>query len=333
MDRRSITPKPHISAASEWPERLKLRMKYPAQYLLDRLRLWPGRDRAPTLFDRSRPLAFMHIPKTAGSSMIGALVDALQPRHVLSGYDHILFGAYTDFASFDPAVQKLVYHAPEELPETELVVGHISYDTLVRRYPAAQFTTVLREPILRLLSLWIFWRGHSDARLAAWGSWADDVRLSRRPLEHFLRAPSLACQTDNQALRMLLSPHKLIPANGPIDARHDATLLAQATERLRRFAYADVLENDRFVNDWQDWLGVSMSLPRLNETTKLPAPLHSQLDVEMTDDALHHLHRCTRLDLHLWRHVAGWRLTDPDRLREHALLPGIARYAALMAPA
>jgi hypothetical protein len=315
MDRRSITAKLHVSAA------------------LNRLGLWPARDRHVTPFDRSRTLAFMHIPKTAGSSMIGALVEALQPRHVLSGYDHVLFGAYSDFASFAPAVQKVIYHAPEDLPETELVVGHISYDTLVRRYPAAQFTTVLREPILRLLSLWIFWRGHSDARLAEWGTWANDVRLSRRPLADFLHAPSLACQTDNQALRMLLSPHKLIPANGPIDPKHDAPLLAQATERLRGFAYADVLESDRFLNDWRDWLGVPMVLPRLNETTKLPAPLRTLLEAEMTDDALDHLHRCTRLDLHLWRHVAGWRLTDAARLREQALLRGMTRYAAMMAPA
>jgi hypothetical protein len=291
------------------------------------------RPQQPTPFDRSRTLAFMHVPKTAGSSMIGALVDALQPRHVLSGYDHILFGAYTDFASFDPAVQKMVYHAPDALPETELVVGHISYDTLIRRYPAAQFTTVLREPILRLLSLWIFWRGHSDARLAEWGSWANEVRLSRRPLEDFLRAPSLACQTDNQALRMLLAPHKLIPPNGAIDPKHDATLLALATERLRGFAYADVLESDRFLRNWQDWLGVPMSLPKLNETTKVPELLRSPLDREMTDDALRHLHRCTRLDLHLWRLVAGWRLTQAERVRGDALLRGMARYAAMMTPA
>jgi hypothetical protein len=191
---------------------------------------------------------------------------------------------------------------------------------------------VLREPTLRLLSLWMFWRGHSDARLAAWGSWGDDVRLARRPLADFLRAPSLACQTDNQAVRMLLSPHRLIPANGFIDPRHDAILLARATRRLRRFAYADVLESDRFLEDWQDWLGAPMSLPKLNETAEVPAPLRSRLDAEMTGDALDCLHRCARLDVQLWRHVAGWRLAQTERLREQAVLRGVARYAAMMAP-
>jgi hypothetical protein len=308
-------------------------MKNPGKSLFDRLRLWPASGQEAAPFDRSRMLAFMHIPKTAGSSMIGALANALQSRHVVSGYDHILFGAYSDFASFAPEVQKLIYHTPDALPETELVVGHISYDTLMRRYPAAQVTTVLREPMLRLLSLWIFWRGHSDARLAEWGSWANTVRLARGPLEHFLRAQQLACQTDNVAVRMLLSPNKLIPPHSFIDPQHDATLLAQATQRLRGFAYADVLESDRFLDDWQAWLGVPVSLSRLNETSKVPAPLRKLLDMEMTDDALNQLARCTRLDLELWRHVAGWRLTETERLREHALLRGVARYASMMAPA
>ncbi len=307
-------------------------MKNPGKSLFGRLRPGPARDQMAPPFDRSRMLAFMHIPKTAGSSVIGALATALQPSHVLSGYDHILFGAFSDFASFDPQVQKLIYHTPDALPDTELAVGHISYDTLVRRYPAAQFATVLREPILRLLSLWIFWRGHSDARLAEWGSWANDVRLSRGPLEHFLRARQLACQTDNVAVRMLLSPNTLIPPSGFIDPRHDATLLAQATRRLRGFAYADVLESDRFLSNWQAWLGVPVSLPRLNETGEVPATLRSLLDREMTDEALQQLQCRTRLDLGLWRHVAGWRLGEAGRLRENALLRGVARYAAMMAP-
>jgi hypothetical protein len=317
------------------PQRLfdRLRLRTP------RLRIAPAEDSharpARTPIDRTRVLGFMHIPKTAGSSMIGALVDALQPRHVVSGFDHILFGGFTDFASFDAGLQKRIYQAPEELPETELVVGHISYDTLRRRYPAAQFTTVLREPVVRLLSLWVFWRSHSDALLAEWGPWADNVKISRQTLEIFLHAPTIACQTDNQAVRMLLSPHHLIPASGFIEPRHDAILLAEARERLRSFAYADVLENPRFVQDWQDWLGVPMALSKLNETNPVPAPLRSNLEMEMTRQALDYLDCSTRLDLQLWRHVAGWRLTEmeAERLRTQARLRGVARYATMLAPA
>jgi hypothetical protein len=42
---------------------------------------------------------------------------------------------------------------------------------------------------------------------------------------------------------MLLWPHKLIPIDDFIDARHDRTVLTEANDQLAGFAFVDGLEN------------------------------------------------------------------------------------------
>jgi hypothetical protein len=64
--------------------------------------------------------------------------------------------------------------------------------------------SVPREPTSRVLFRWIFWRQHTDLTLAGLGAWADYVKLSKRPLISFLSNPLVACEVDNQILRMLL---------------------------------------------------------------------------------------------------------------------------------
>ncbi len=275
----------------------------------------------------------MHIPKCFGTSLTDGLASAVQPPRALTGFDRVLFGAFDAFDSFDDITRAAVYAAPEALPDADLIAGHFALSTLQARYGHAQLMTVLREPVSRLLSHWLFWRGHDDGRLAGWGAWGEVVRLSRLPLGVFLSDARVACQTDNQAIRMLLWPHALIPEGGFIAHEHNAALIGEALDRLSVFNFVDVAESPELPDRLQGWLGRPFVLRRRNETPAVPAHSRRPLDRELSDAALERLHECCRLDQQLWRAVAMRHRTADGaaRLARDAQLVNIARFAGLMA--
>ena len=284
-------------------------------------------------FDPSRPLAFMHVPKTGGTSIAVALQSALEPCRAIRGFDRVLFGDYADFRSLDDSVSREIHLSAETLPAADLIAAHVARSSFEHRYPDVQLMTVLREPFSRLLSLWLFWRSHSDEQLAPWGSWGDRLRLSRLPLAAFLSSREVACQTDNVVVRMLLWPRRLIPDGDFIVPRHDDRLLAAAQDVLARFAVADVVENPRLSERLQRWLDRPVALERKNQTGGIPAPLRNCLATELTAEACDLLALRSRLDLELWSDIARSCMParDPAQLREQTTLRNVAHYATLMA--
>ncbi len=281
------------------------------------------------VFDRSRPLVFMHIPKTSGMALTAALEEALPPRPKVMGFDRVLFGTFDGFDSFAPEVRRTIHDDPSSLPaDAGLVHGHFALSTTEARYPNAQFLTLLREPGARLLSLWRYWQMQRPQTMRGWGRWIDVVERSQEPLERFLQDPVVACQTDNMVVRMLLWPHALIPDGDFIQLADDAILLERASERLRRFAHRDVVENDQLAKGIESWLGVPVTYRRVNETPPVAIraePLYRQL----TDGCFERLEARTRLDCRLWEIVAAERSPGSDlkALRERALLRAVARHA------
>jgi hypothetical protein len=185
-----------------------------------------------------------------------------------------------------------------------------------------------------LLSLWLFWRSHADDQLLQWGGqWGDRVRHSRRPLVDFLRTREVACQTDNQLVRMLLYPHYLIPIDDFIDDRHDTALVQAATERLARFSFLDLIENQTLVSNLANWLGRPVTLGRFNETTNMPRPFKTSMAYELTDEAWALLGARSRIDLQLWLALAAERVPQIDArlLRREAIATTISRHSQLMA--
>ncbi len=275
----------------------------------------------------------MHVPKTSGISLSEALRTALQPARAFRGFDRVLFGDYDDFASLGGEIASQVCLRPEDLPAADLVVGHIAYSSLRQRFPDGQMMTVLRDPVSRLLSHWLYWRGHSDEQLAPWGAWGARVKQSRRKLAEFLQEPSIAFHTDNLTVRMLLWPHPLVPVNGFIDPAHGDQLLAEARARLLDFQFLGVVENQRLFADLSDWLGMAVDPLRLNETNPIPLHLRESLTGELSAKALEQLHRCSRLDLALWHEVAERTVHagDAGLLRQSAMMRNVARYAEMMA--
>lgn len=283
-----------------------------------------------------QPLAMMHIPKTAGTSLMHDMSASLKPVLDVRGFDHTLFGAFKDYSSFNEDVKKIVYHEAADMPaNANLVMGHISHHTLKTRYPDAQQVTFLREPLIRVLSHWIYWRCQRDEHLTAWGQWANLVKLSRLSLKEFLSDTRVACQTDNMTVRMLLWPGSGIPPDQFIEGQSDQELLAQAFERLNSFSYSDVIENPSFSERLKRWLQIDMSSSRLNETTTVPEHLRLKLERELDKETLELLQQRSRLDLQLWTALARHRLPERDieALRLQTVMGGVARYSTLLNPA
>jgi hypothetical protein len=281
-----------------------------------------------------RPLVFLHIPKSSGIAVSQALLAAQQDGRNYFGFDRAFFGGFSDFASVPAENRAYIHLSPDSLPRGETFIrGHMALSTLRAAYPDAQCMTVLREPTVRLLSHFVFWRGFSPAQDAAWGGWAARSGLARGTLESFLAAPEIACQIDNVATRLLLWPHRLIPDDGPIDPADDAALIEAATHRLRGLDFVDVVENPAFQANLAGWLGTATVHPRMNETEAVPAALRTRLDEELTQRAADLLAARARLDLALWHAVLRDRApgVDADTLRVAAVRRGTARAALLLA--
>ena len=276
----------------------------------------------------------MHVPKTAGTSMVLGLERALNPGVIQWGFDRSLFGLFDDFGSIDPALRAQI-HGPADLlrPDAGLASGHMALSTLRSSYPHAQLVTLLREPVSRVLSHWLYWRRLTDAMVEPWGSWRHRVTRSRAPLAEFLDDPLLACQTDNLAARMLLWPGPLIPGDAFIDPAHDAALLGRALANLDGFSFATVTEDDAFADKFGRWLGAPFTQGRENETGDIPRMFRSPLHAELTDRAYGLLDARSRLDAVLWATLARRNIESRDigRTRERILTRNVARYGALMA--
>jgi len=295
-------------------------------------RVSPGATTPPHPCDPSRPLFFMHIPKTAGTAITAALAATSSPRAVVAAFDHCLFGGFRAFETMSRPLQETIFAAAEQVPpDRDFIAGHFALSTLQAVSRNAQIMTVLREPCSRLLSHWQFWRQHTDDMLAGLGDWAPYVRLSRKPLVGFLGEERIACQTDNLATRMLLWPHPLIPVDGFIDPANDPAILQAASARLDELDFVDFVENPDFIANLQAWLGRELTVSRAMETSFMPLEFRAPLHDAFSAEAYALLVERSRLDLRLWTLIASHHLSAPSAgaLRERSLLANVARYAAL----
>jgi hypothetical protein len=277
----------------------------------------------------------MHIPRTSGLALSRGLEVALRPTRVVQAIlDRVLFGKFQAFETMPEHQRNLIFLPAADLPESaDYITGHVSFSSFRQRYPTAQYVTFFREPITRIVSFWLFWRSWTDEQLRNWGEFGKLVALARNPLEHFLAQKQLGVQFDNLYVRMLLWPHPLLPEDDLIDPRHDGELLRDATKRLSRFSYTDVVENPELARNLATWLGRPFEYARVNETLPLGEKVATASHRELTPTTIVALENCTRLDRHLWESVARERTGAQQGTvwRRQILLRNIARYALLAA--
>ena len=130
---------------------------------------------------------------------------------------------------------------------------------------------------------------------------------------------------------MLLWPHPLIPDDGFIAPGHDAVLMLSARERLSRLAYADVIENPDFLEDFSRWLQHPLCYAEKNVTAYLPTHRTVSMHQELSDRAMVLLDARTRLDLRLWQLTAQQhvRRGTVEDLRVASIARSIARHSRL----
>jgi regulator of replication initiation timing len=283
--------------------------------------------------DLDRPLALMQVPKTSGSGLTIGLCEVLPATARIHGWDHGFFGAFRQFETMSPELQREIYEALPPANGIDFVYGQIAYSTLIRGRPAARLMTVLREPRARILSLWLYWRSFSDERHAIAGAWGCIQRLTRQPLAEFLNRPEAACQTDNVYVRRLLWPHPLIPDDGFIDSASDERLASEAVARLKAFDFTDVIENPRLEVNVRAFLARPFVYRRVNEAA-VRSEFGVRLEEELAGEARLLIEHRSRLDRELWRAVASERMAGVDltALSDDTFRRTITRYAALMRP-
>jgi hypothetical protein len=285
-------------------------------------------------FKQHVPFVFLHLPKTSGSALTRALIEVLKPNRIVSpAFDRVLFGTFSAFDSLCPKVRQTIYAEDRPLPHNfDFLSGHVSFSGVWDAVAERQLFSILREPISRILSHWIFWRGLPSEQLVLWGEWASRLALARQSLVDFLANPDIACQFDNLYVRMLVWPHPLVPENDFIDASSDDTLIDAARDRLRSFDFLDLYEDPGLAPNLNAWLGRPIAYTEINVTPTLPAALQSALHQELTVEAFELLEKCTRLDRVLWSAVAEARLpgVDTAALRERTIWRSIARFSLLL---
>jgi hypothetical protein len=275
------------------------------------------------------PIAFMHIPKTAGTSVSACLHQVLQPKAAVHGLGRHIFGVFSGFDSMPSDRHSMIFPTPQSVPRgADLIGGHLTLSELLGAYPNAQVITFLREPISRLLSQWLFWRAWPWPSEDFWGAWGETIKHSRWTLRDFISDSAVATVTDNVYLRMLLAPHEALSIDRFIDSDGDDALLALAVDRLITFSHSDVIENPLFEQNLSFWLGKPFTMVQANQMPVLPGEVACCLEDELDDDTLELLRLRTRLDLNLWERVAECQGLNHHQLRVNALIRNIARYTA-----
>jgi hypothetical protein len=285
------------------------------------------------------PTCFLHVPKSAGTSMHVALEAALPhgsvaPRRM----DPAAFCGFDAFERLGPDARVVVAADEREIDELAgyaAVSGHFALSTLTRLAPPSRIGTVLREPRARLLSHYLYLRVTPGIR-ELWHPY-DTFSPADSPLDEFLTNPAVATATDNKTCRMLLHGDPRV-RDGEFIAEAELESLAEAAwERLVGLGFVGLLElgADTWVG-LGDLFGVTLERAEVNTTGSrgtrpgaLPVP-----HVE-GDRITQLLERLTAADAVLYRRVAArHRGSDAAarRFADEAFAAQHERLSALMAP-
>lgn len=274
-------------------------------------------------------LAFLHLPKSAGTSYRAAIAAHFDPADRATWtFDHWSFGMHPAIPDVRQPIL-LDHHADDiDLGAFRYLEGHFALDTILAGFDPADVVCILREPRARFLSHYTFWRSWGDELRDQWLPY-DVPREARRPLAEYCRSPVAAHQADNLVVRLLAGPHPKIPLDGPIGTDDGPALAERAVERLDSLGFVDVLERgDAVLESLEAWFGSPLSRERLNETDLLGGP-PVEVDELQDPTVLALIEDRTRLDQIVWRHAAARSgLLDLDQAADRSLRRSIDRITA-----
>lgn len=201
---------------------------------------------------------FVHIPKTAGTSL-NVLLSAAFPGDRISPPQTTL---------------ALLQHEAYDLDRHELITGHLSWSDLARHFPRRRLFTVLREPVSRCLSLYGFLRSHVTHpliplnRLTGANDFVEATSIARQvePQDFFGFEHPAVYQAVRNRMVWQIGDHarpecRTLPS--------DQSACDQSLKNLDRFCFATVLERlDCDLPDLLATIGATgpLELPRSNVT-------------------------------------------------------------------
>ena len=133
----------------------------------------PSND--PTM--NQEQLIFLHIPKTAGSSLNKMLSEA--------------YGVADQYIHYNSTLNLIKDAKRRERP---VILGHIHYDALQVLSPVRQVITFLREPVARTISAFEFMKSHPETWLG---------KLAQGTLTEFLTHPAVSRSIRDVQVRLL----------------------------------------------------------------------------------------------------------------------------------
>jgi len=228
---------------------------------------------------QSRPLVFLHIPKTAGTSLRILLRRQLDNN-----------GLVTLDPPWSPDHKAAI---TERLPRMQALLGHLYFGIDEQLGFHARYATFLRDPVARVVSFWKHQQTHPNSRFHAQAK-------SGMSLREFVDSTQ-TIQTNNHMTRILVGTREAGLLDDSKSCIRDERYLRIALDNVRqRFCFIGFMEHFnesvRTLFEVMDWPAV-----------KVPAGRHNVLgsDAATLDEATRKtIQEHNALDLALYQHLA-----------------------------
>ena len=238
-------------------------------------------------------VVFLHVPKTAGTSLTGMLAANFAAERVYRPKPH----------------GELKGRAADELADFDFICGHFDWSELEAIPGPKRIVSLLREPVQRVLSLYWYWRAHTWAYAEELGARGVKLAKSLNLDDFFATAPpDVLGNFDNAVARQLAGSECWKPNRGftipdpdvvHICRRHiNQMSFCGVTEQFDATTAAILrnLELPATASFRENTLEQQMSIPGFE--TVLPTPPSADLLVR--------LRQLTAINSHLY-HYVRWR--------------------------
>ena len=254
----------------------------------------------PLSYRTGKPIAFLHVEKSAGVAVARTIAETLHPLQMNADPQR----------TTPPHVRSpFVGEAMDSARRSKLIWGHYDLPSIRRADPDRAVFTLLREPRARILSLYRYWRTVDESLVR--GVFDNfNVRAAHdNDLLGFLRVrePLVRDFIDNVYVRRLTGLYATGAERDPL-AEDGEAALRRAIEALDTLAYAGTVE--QLGDDWDRFgraidVALPPSLPRLNDTERRSRSAGGFAPVPVvTPEVEAELEALTRLDRTLYAVVA-----------------------------